>query len=126
MIRVLVFVAASLLTGTLPAMSQTLIRVGWGIPAEDSKYLMMQKPELFPNLGKTYRVEWFQFQSSAVQTQSMVANAVDCSAQGVLALAQAHVNTGLQGYIVAQHVYEKPGGFSVYWAVKEDSPVRKV
>ena len=126
MIRVLVFVAASLLTGTLPAMSQTLIRVGWGIPAEDSKYLMMQKPELFPNLGKTYRVEWFQFQSSAVQTQAMVSNAVDCSAQGVLAMAQGALNGNLQAYIVAQHVFEKPGGFSVYWAVKDNSPIKNV
>lgn len=33
---------------------------------------------------------------------------------------------GLQGYIVAQHVGEKPGSFSVYWAVKADSPIKTV
>lgn len=126
MLRLAAFVVAAILAGISVAPAQTLIRVGFGIPAEDTKYFLRHKPELFPNLGKTYRIEWFQFQSSAVQTQSMVANAVDCSAQGVLALAQAHVNTGLQGYIVAQHVYEKPGGFSVYWAVKDDSAVRNV
>jgi ABC-type nitrate/sulfonate/bicarbonate transport system substrate-binding protein len=126
MLRFTTLVVAATLAGLSASAAQTLIRVGWGVPAEDTKYLLRHKPELFPNHGKTYRVEWFQFQSSAVQTQSMVANAVDCSAQGVLALAQAHINTGLQGYIVAQHVYEKPGGFSVYWAVKDDSPVRTV
>lgn len=126
MIHVAVSAAALLIATTLPALSQTLIRVGWGIPAEDSKYLMMQKPELFPNLGKTYRIEWFQFQSSAVQTQAMVSNAVDCSAQGVLAMAQGAINGNLQAYIVAQHVFEKPGGFSVYWAVKDDSPIKTV
>ena len=56
----------------------------------------------------------------------MVSNAVDCSAQGVLALAQGSINGNLQAYIVAQHVFEKPGGFSVYWAVKDDSPIKTV
>ena len=27
---------------------------------------------------------------------------------------------------MAQHVYEKPGGFSVYWAVMDDSPIKKI
>ncbi len=126
MIRIVSAATAFLIATAIPALSQTLIRVGWGIPAEDAKYLMMQKPELFPNLGKTYRIEWFQFQSSAVQTQAMVSNAVDCSAQGVLALAQGAINGKLEAYIVAQHVFEKPGSFSVYWAVKDDSPIKTV
>lgn len=125
-IAALAIIVAAAVTSALPSAAQPLIRVGWGIPAEDSKYLLMQKPELFPNLGKTYRLEWFQFQSSAVQTQAMAANAVDCSAQGVLAMAQGLINGNLQSYIVAQHVYEKPNGFSVYWAVRDGSPVRTV
>src|SRR6267142_2127015 len=32
----------------------------------------------------------------------------------------------LKAYIVAQHVFEKPGGFSVYWAVKDDSPIKTI
>jgi len=27
---------------------------------------------------------------------------------------------------VAQHVFEKPGGFSLYWAVKDDSPIKTI
>ena len=27
---------------------------------------------------------------------------------------------------MAQHVFEKPGGFSVYWAVKDDSPIKNI
>ena len=116
----------AILESGFSATAQPVIRVGWGIPAEDSKYLLMQKPELFPNLGKTYRLEWFQFQSSALQVQAMAANAVDCSAQGVLAMAQGLINGNVQSYVVAQHVYEKHGGFSVYWAVREDSSIRSV
>ncbi len=36
------------------------------------------------------------------------------------------VGGNLKAYIVAQHVYEKPGGFSVYWAVKDDSPIKTI
>ena len=28
------------------------LRVGWMIPAEEAKYLMIKRPELFPDLGK--------------------------------------------------------------------------
>jgi ABC-type nitrate/sulfonate/bicarbonate transport system substrate-binding protein len=33
---------------------------------------------------------------------------------------------GLKTYIVAQHVGEKPGSFSVYWALKDDSPIKSI
>jgi len=58
--------------------------------------------------------------------QAMVAGALDCSTQGVLSLAQGAASANLQAYIIAQHVGEKPGSFSVYWAVKEDSPIKTI
>src|SRR5262245_40363816 len=108
------------------ASAQDTIRVGWTIPAEESKYWMMRRPQEFPNLGKTYKVEWVQFQGTAPMVQAMVAGALDCSTQGVLSLAQGAAQANLQAYIVAQHVGEKPGSFSVYWAVKEDSPIKTI
>src|SRR3954465_6933476 len=32
------------------------IRVGWTIPAEESKYWMMRRPAEFPNIGKAYNI----------------------------------------------------------------------
>jgi ABC-type nitrate/sulfonate/bicarbonate transport system substrate-binding protein len=116
--------AASLLAGA--AHAQDTIRVGWTIPAEESKYWMMRRPEAFPALGKEYKVEWVQFQGTAPMVQAMVAGALDCSTQGVLSLAQGAIQAKLETYIVAQHVGERPGSFSVYWAVKEDSPIKTV
>src|SRR5207244_2794102 len=58
--------------------------------------------------------------------QAMVAGALDCSTQGVLSLAQGAAQADLRAYIVAQHVGERPGSFSVYWAVKEDSPIKSI
>src|ERR1700716_1097445 len=110
--------AASLLGPSLASAQQT-IRVGWTIPAEESKYWMMRRPDQFPILGKGYKGEW-------VQVQGMAADALDCSTQGVLSMAQGAIQANLETYIVAQHVGEKPGSFSVYWAVKEDSPIKTI
>lgn len=119
-------IAATALTGMARAEDIPTIRVGWTIPAEESKYWMMRRPDQFPNLGKKYKIEWTQFQGTSPMTQALAAGALDCSTQGVLSLANGAVSGGLKAYIVAQHVFEKPGGFSVYWAVKDDSPIKTI
>ncbi len=114
------------LAGVTAAQAQQTIRVGWTIPAEELKYWMMQRPAEFPNLGKTYNIEWTQFQGTSPMTQALAAGALDCATQAPLPLANGVVGGNLKAYIVAQHVYEKPGGFSVYWAVMDDSPIKKI
>lgn len=111
-----------------PARAQDVptIRVGWTIPAEEGKYLMMKRPGEFADLGKSYKIEWSQFQGTSAISQALAAGAVDCGTQGVLPIAQGTAAGTLAVDIVAQHVGEKPGSFSVYWAVKEDSPINSV
>ena len=46
-------IAACALGSVGAAHAQQTIRVGWTIPAEESKYWMMRRPAEFPNLGKT-------------------------------------------------------------------------
>jgi len=113
---------------TLPALAQTIptIRVGWTIPAEEAKYWMMRRADQFPDLGKKYKIEWSQFQGTAVMSQALQANALDCATQGVLPILQGAANNSLAVYVIAQHVGERPGSFSVYWAVKDDSPIKTV
>ena len=99
--RTLTFVlvaVTSLLGLSLAASAQQTIRVGWTIPAEESKYWMMRRPAEFPELGKTYKVEWVQFQGTGPMAQAMVAGALDCSTQGVLTMAQAAVQANLEAY----------------------------
>ena len=110
------------------SLAQTVptIRVGWTIPGEEAKYWMMKRPEAFPNLGKTYRIEWTQFQGTAPMVQAMLSNALDCSSQAPLSLGQGAINGKLEAYALMQHVGESPKSFSVYWAVVEDSPIRKM
>ena len=54
--------------------AQQTIRVGWTIPAEESKYWMMRRPAEFPDLGKTYKIEWTQFQGTSPMTQALAAS----------------------------------------------------
>ena len=119
-----------LATGALafPAKAQDVptIRVGWTIPAEEAKYWMMRRPQEFPDLGKTYKIEWSQFQGTSVMSQALIAKALDCATQGVLPIAQGAAGGTLAVYIIAEHVGEKAGSFSVYWAVKDDSPIKTV
>jgi ABC-type nitrate/sulfonate/bicarbonate transport system substrate-binding protein len=112
--------------GTALAQDIPTIRVGWTIPAEEAKYWMMKRPDKFPNLGKTYKIEWSQFNGTSPMTSAMQAGALDCATQGVLPIAQSMAAGNLQLYVIAQHVGERPGSFSVYWAVKDDSPIKKV
>jgi ABC-type nitrate/sulfonate/bicarbonate transport system substrate-binding protein len=123
-------VVAALALGALmssgSAFAQQTIKVGWTIPAEEAKYWMMKRPQEFADLGKKYNIEWVQFQGTAPMTQALAAGALDCATQSVLALAQGVQSGNLKANIVAQHVFEKPGSFSVYWAVKEDSPIKTI
>jgi ABC-type nitrate/sulfonate/bicarbonate transport system substrate-binding protein len=112
--------------GTALAQDIPTIRVGWTIPAEEAKYWMMKRPDKFPNLGKTYKIEWSQFNGTSPMTSAMQAGALDCATQGVLPIAQSMAAGNLQLYVIAQHVGERPGSFSVYWAVKDDSPIKTV
>ena len=83
-------VAALLVAGACVsvAQAQETIRVGWTIPAEEAKYWMMRRPERFTNLGKTYKIEWSQFQGTSPMSQALIAGALDCATQGVLPIAQ--------------------------------------
>ena len=45
------------------------IRMGWGVPGEEIKYVMMRHPEVARNLGKAYDIEWHQFAGTPLGVQ---------------------------------------------------------
>ena len=65
-------ILALLATAAFAAQGQTVptIRVGWTIPAEEAKYMLMRRPQEFPSQGKTYKIEWVQFQGTAPMVQA--------------------------------------------------------
>jgi sulfonate transport system substrate-binding protein len=58
--------------------------------------------------------------------QAFAANALDCGTQTPLSVGQGLIEAKVPTSIIAQHVSETPNSFSVYWAVKEDSPIKTV
>src|SRR3984893_19583454 len=84
--------AAGILAFAARAQDVPTIRVGWTIPAEEAKYWMMRRPQEFPDLNKTYKIEWSQFQGTAVMSQALIAGALDCATQGILPVAQGAAN----------------------------------
>ena len=63
------------LIGDVSAQSLATIRVGWTIPDGEAKYWMLRRPDDFPGLGKTYKVEWQQVQGTSVSAQALAAGA---------------------------------------------------
>ena len=88
---------AGMVAGVNSSHAQQTIRVGWTIPAEESKYWMMRRPAEFPDLGKTYNIEWTQFQGTAPMTQALAAGALDCATQAPLSLANGVVGGNSEG-----------------------------
>src|SRR5258707_13478140 len=74
-------VVAAVFVSVNATYAQQTIRVGWTIPAGESKNWMMRRPAEFPELGKNYNIEWTQFQGTAHITQGLAAGALDCSTQ---------------------------------------------
>src|SRR6195256_3438444 len=91
---------AAVFAGVSSSHAQQTIRVGWTIPAEESKYWMMRRPAEFPELGKSYTIEWVQFQGTAPMTQALAAGALDWATQSPLALGQGAANGKLEGLFV--------------------------
>src|ERR1700722_9831344 len=111
-----------------PAAAQSVptIRVGWTVPAEEAKWLIMKRPELFPHYGKQYKIEWFQFQGTPPMSQALLAKAVECATQAPISFAKAVGEGALQGYILGSLAQEKKGSFAVLWAVKAESPIKTI
>jgi ABC-type nitrate/sulfonate/bicarbonate transport system substrate-binding protein len=119
-------VIGSNLIGPAAAQSPPTIKVGWTVPAEEAKWLIMKRPELFPNQGSKYKVEAFQFQGTPPMSQALLAKAVDCATQAPISFGKAVSEGALQAYILGSLAQEKKGSFAVLWAVKDDSPIKSV
>src|ERR1700719_1755243 len=87
--------APSIVASASAVNAQQTIRVGWTIPAEESKYWMMRRPSEFPDIGKTYNIEWTQFQGTAPMTQALAGGALACATQAHMSLANGGVGGNL-------------------------------
>jgi ABC-type nitrate/sulfonate/bicarbonate transport system substrate-binding protein len=98
------------------------IRMGWGIPAEEIKYVMMQHPEVAPNLGTAYDIEWHQFSGTALGVQGLAAGTLDCATVGGLSVANG-IDRGADIVILGEFLEEREPYFTTRWMVRKDSGI---
>ena len=99
--------------------------MGWGIPVEDIKYVMMKFPEVAPNLGKWYKVQWQQFPGTALGVQGLAAGTLDCATVGGLSVANG-IDQGANITLLGEFIEERQPYFSTTWMVKKDSGINSL
>lgn len=101
------------------------IRLGHGAAAEEQVWLLIAKPDLGKNHGKSYILNATGFPSSSKRAQALEAGAIDLAmggANGVIFAAAA----GVSGKMIASVSRESQRGFSTTFYVKEESPIKSI
>ena len=101
------------------------LRLGYGAAAEEPLWLLLAKPDLVKNYGKTYALEGTRFTGSDKRAQAFEAGAIDLasgSANGVIFGAAE----GVLAKMVASISRESSRGFSTTFYAKESSPIKSV
>jgi ABC-type nitrate/sulfonate/bicarbonate transport system substrate-binding protein len=98
------------------------IRMGWGIPAEEIKYVMMQRPELAEHLGTWYEIEWHQFAGTPPGVQGLASDTLDCATVGGLSVANG-LERGADIVLLGEFIEERESHFSTAWMTTESSGI---
>ena len=115
-------VAAALIAAAVGAAAQDIptIRLGRQTAAEENLWLMLAKPQLAPQLGKTYKIEWSQWRASDMAFKAYEANEIDIATTSANATIVA-ASKGLDFKIIASISRESDKGAKTYFLVRADS-----
>jgi ABC-type nitrate/sulfonate/bicarbonate transport system substrate-binding protein len=98
------------------------IRMGWGVPAEEIKYVMMEYPRVAEHLGTWYDIDWQQFSGTALGVQGLAAGTLDCATVGGLSVANG-IDQGADIAILGEFIEERDPYYSTAWMVRKDSGI---
>lgn len=98
------------------------IRMGWGVPAEEIKYVMMKYPQVAKHLGTWYDIDWEQFSGTALGVQGLAAGTLDCATVGGLSVANG-IDEGADIAILGEFIEERSPYYSTAWMVRKDSGI---
>jgi len=111
--------------GSTAAAEPMTLRLGYGSAAEEQVWLLIARPELGTNHGKSYKLDATRFQGSDKRVQAFEAGAIDLSqgsATGVIFAAAE----GVTSKIIASISRESSRGFSTAFYVAQESPINSV
>lgn len=117
--------AAGLIATAVTTAAQDIptIRFGRQTAAEDNLWLMLAKPELAPNLGKAYKIEWSQWRASDAAFKAYEAGEFDIATVSANATIVAS-SKGLDFKIIASISRESNNGAKTYFLARKDGPAK--
>jgi len=120
-LKVGLLAAAACIAAAVGAAAQEIptIRLGRQTAAEENLWLMLAKPQLAPNLGKAYKIEWSQWRASDMAFKAYEANEVDMATTSANAVIVA-ASKGLDFKIIASISLESKRGPETSFIVKAD------
>src|SRR3954447_1110878 len=98
------------------------IRMGWGIPGEEIKYVMQHDPEVAAHLGKDYKIDWHEFSGTALGVQGLAAGTLDCASVGGLSVANG-IDKGADIVLLGEFLEERRPWHTTAWMVRKDSGI---
>jgi sulfonate transport system substrate-binding protein len=122
----LTLLIALLAAGFVEAAEPVKMKIGWGIPVENVKYIMMKKPELLPHYGREYTIEWINFPTTPPQAQALAAGQIDGGTLASISLAKLIDSGAADVRVVTGIIEERPGYFATTWLVADGSGIRRV
>jgi len=123
---IVVLLGLALASGAALAQEPVKVKIGWGIPVENVKYIMMKKPEVLKHHGKVYTVDWVNFPTTPPQAQALAAGQIEGATLASISLAKLLDSGAADVKVVAGIIEERPGYFSTTWLVSEASGITKV
>jgi NitT/TauT family transport system substrate-binding protein len=104
------------------------IRVGWVVPVSSIVSIMLAKPDLLKNEGKTYKLDLIHFRGTPDQINALATGALDIGGIGFtsLPLAIENAHLGDLRVIVDEMQFGVQGYADLEFRVRQDSKITKV
>ena len=119
---------ATLVASTVVRADPVPIRVGWVAPVANFASILLMKPELMHNQGKTYDLQPLHFASTPTMIPAFAANEIDIGSISYAAFANAIENAGMEDLRVIADDFQDGvnGSYSDEIMVLKDSPIKTV
>lgn len=98
------------------------IRIGYFLAAQEILYVMQQLPEVAPNQGTWYEVEWSEKGDPSAIPRDLAAGVLDAGAITPLSMARA-LEQGADFVVTGEFIEDRKGWGGLTWLVRKDAGV---
>jgi ABC-type nitrate/sulfonate/bicarbonate transport system substrate-binding protein len=119
------FLPLALLAATAAVAQPVKIRVGIGGAAEEQFWLLLARPDLAPNSGKSYVTDYTRFPGADKRFQAFEAGALDIATSSANAALFA-AGEGVEFKMIASLTRESERGFYTKFMVLPGSPLKSI